>query len=298
VTNAVLITNPNASRVEHGALERAIGYLRTGGVQVAVRRTAQRGHGADLAREAVAEGAGLVIAHGGDGTIMEVAAGLAGTGVTLGLLPAGTGNRLADNLGIGWAGRDATAVILAGKRRTLDLGRLTTSEGTRYFAVTAGCGFDAELMHRTDSTAKRELGVGAYIAAALKMGPSIARAQVRVETDHGTVEAPAAMILVANCGSIIPLGSRMAPQIRPDDGFFDVLLVDVANIAHAARVGLSLVMGDADRDSAVTMVRGTRVAVTAEPAMAAQADGEPHGMTPFVAEMVPGGLVVLAPPTP
>jgi len=298
VTDAILITNPKASRVEHGALERALGYLRHGGIRVEVRRTAQRGHGADLARQAVADGARLIIAHGGDGTIMEVAAGLVGSDVTLGLLPAGTGNRLADNLGIGWAGRDATAVILAGKRRNLDLGRLTTSEGTRYFAVTAGCGYDAELMHRTNSASKREFGVGAYVAAALRMGPTIPRAQVRVETDHGTIEAPAAMILVANCGSIIPLGSPMAPRIRPDDGFFDVLLVDVANVAHAARVGLSLVMGDADRDSAVTMVRGTRVAVTAEPAMPAQADGEPHGTTPFIAEMVPGGIAVLAPPTP
>lgn len=298
MTEAVLITNPHASRVEHGALDGALRYLREGGVQVRVRRTAHRGHGADLAREAVAEGARLVIAHGGDGTIMEVAAGLVGSGVALGLLPAGTGNRLADNLGIGWSGRDATAIIVAGKRRALDLGRLTTSEGTRYFAVTAGCGFDAELMHRTDSALKREIGVGAYLAAALKMGTTIPRARVRVETDHGAVESAAAMILVANCGGIIPLGSPMAPQIRPDDGFFDVLLVDVAGLAHAARVGLSLVMGEADRDRAVTIVRGTRVAVTADPAMPAQADGEPHGTTPFAAEMVPGGLTVLAPPAP
>ncbi len=298
MTDAVLITNPHASRVEHGALDRAVRYLREGGLRSHIRRTGHRGHGADLAREAVAAGARLVIAHGGDGTIMEVAAGLVGSGVPLGLLPAGTGNRLADNLGIGWSGRDATAIILAGKRRALDLGRLTTSEGTRYFAVTAGCGFDAELMHRTDSAQKRELGVGAYVAAALRMGTTIPRAQARVETDHGTVESAAAMILVANCGGIIPLGSPMAPQIRPDDGFFDILLVDVANLAHAARVGLSLVMGEADRDTAVTIVRGTRVAVTAEPAMPAQADGEPHGTTPFVAEMVPGGLTVLAPPTP
>jgi YegS/Rv2252/BmrU family lipid kinase len=298
VTDAVLITNPHASRVEHGALDRAVRYLREGGLRAHIRRTAHRGHGADLAREAVADGARLVIAHGGDGTIMEVAAGLVGSGVPLGLLPAGTGNRLADNLGIGWSGRDATAIILAGKRRALDLGRLTTSDGARYFAVTAGCGFDAELMHRTDSALKRELGVGAYVAAALGMGRAIPRAQVRVETENGTVESAAAMILVANCGGIIPLGSPMAPQIRPDDGFFDILLVDVANLAHAARVGLSLVMGDADRDTAVTIVRGIRVAVTAEPAMPAQADGEPHGTTPFAAEMVPGGLTVLAPPTP
>lgn len=298
MTDAVVITNPNASRVERGGLDRALGYLRHGGLHLEVRRTTTRGHGETLAREAVAQGVQLLIAHGGDGTIMEVASGLVGTGVPLGLLPAGTGNRLAANLGIGWAGRDATAVILAGKRRALDLGRLTTSEGSRYFAVAAGCGFDAELMHRTDSAAKRDMGVGAYLAAALKMGAAIPRAQVRVETDHGVVEKQTAMILVANCAGIIPLGSPMAPQIRPDDGFFDVLLVDALNLAGAARVGLSLVMGDADRDGAVTMLRGTRLSVTADPPMPAQADGEPHGTTPFTAELVAGGLTVLAPPQP
>jgi len=297
VTDAVVITNPSASRVAQGGLELALEYLRHGGLHLEVRPTAHRGHGEELARAAVNEGVRLLIAHGGDGTIMEVAAGLVGSGVPLGLLPAGTGNRLADNLGIGWAGRDATAVILAGKRRVLDLGRLTTSKGVRYFAVTAGCGFDAELMHRTDPAAKRALGVAAYLAAALRMGVTIPRAQVRVETDHGVVEAPAVMILVANCGSIIPFGSAMAPQIRPDDGLFDVLLVDAMNLVHAAKVGLSLVMGDADRDTAVTILRGTRVAVTADPPMPAQADGEPHGTTPFAAELVPGGLTVLAPPT-
>ena len=298
MTDAVVITNPKASRVERGALDRAVEYLRRGGLHLEVRPTASAGHGETLAREAVAEGARLLIAHGGDGTIMEVAAGLVGSGVPLGLLPAGTGNRLADNLGIGWAGRDATAVILAGKRRALDLGRLTTSEGVRYFAVTAGCGFDAELMHRTDSAQKRELGIGAYLAAALRMGVTIPRAEVRVETDCGVLEGPAAMILVANCGGIIPLGSPMAPRIRPDDGFFDILLVDAGNLANAALVGLRLVMGEADRDEAVTMLRGTRVAVTADPPMPVQADGEPHGTTPFTAELIAGGLTVLAPPQP
>ena len=292
---AVVVSNPNASRVDLGGLERALAVLRRGGVHAQVLRTSERGHGEALAREAVASGTDLLIAHGGDGTIMEVAAGMLGSRVPLGLLPAGTGNRLADNLGIPWESGEAAALILEGRARALDLGRLTTSEGTRTFAVTAGCGFDADLMLRTGSAAKRELGVGAYVATAMRMGATITQADVRVETEHGTTTARVAMVLVANCPGIIPHGSPMAPGIRPDDGLFDVLLIDVPTLAAAARVGLRLVMGEADRDEAVTMLKATRVAVVAEPALPAQADGEPHGSTPFTAEIVPHGLTVLAP---
>ena len=211
---AVLITNPHASRVERGALGVALEHLRNGGLYVEVRRTAERGHGEALARDALEGGADLVIAHGGDGTIMEVAAAMVGRRTPLGLLPAGTGNRLADNLGIAWETGDAVQTILDGKTRALDLGRLTTSEGARYFAVTAGCGFDADLMHRTGSAAKRDLGVGAYVAAAMRMGTAITRAHIRVETDRDTYEGTAAMVLVANCPGIIPLGSPIAPGIR------------------------------------------------------------------------------------
>jgi len=293
---AVVITNPQASRVERGALEAALRHLRHGGLAVEVQRTAQRGHGESLARAALESGADLVIAHGGDGTIMEVAAGMAGRSTPLGLLPAGTGNRLADNLGIAWETGDAVATILAGKTRALDLGRLTTSEGSRYFAVTAGCGFDADLMHRTGSAAKRDLGVGAYVAAAMKMGAAITRAHVQVETDRELYAGHAAMVLVANCASIIPLGSPMAPGIRPDDGELDVLLVDFTTFADAARVAWRMVIGEADRDEAVTMLRARRVNITADPPLPSQADGEPHGHTPLAAELLPGALTVLAPP--
>jgi YegS/Rv2252/BmrU family lipid kinase len=292
---AVVITNPGASRAERGHLERAVDHLKKGGLEVMVRRTAEAGHGAELAREAVADGADLLVAHGGDGTIMEVAAAVAGTRLPVGLLPAGTGNRLADNLGITSSTRHAAGIILDGKRRRLDLGRLTTSAGVRYFAVTAGCGFDADLMHHTDSALKRELGIGAYVAAAVKLGGSITRARVRIETDNGDVEACAAMVLVANCPAIIPLGSPMAPGIRPDDGVFDVMLIDAATFAGAARVAWMLLMGEADRDSAVTMLKATRISVSTDPSLPAQADGEPHGSTPFNVEMLPGGLTVLAP---
>ncbi len=72
--------------------------------------------------------------------------------------------------------------------------------------------------------------------------------------------------------------------------------MDAGDLANAARIGLRLVMGDADRESAVTMLRAKGVAVTADPPMPTQADGEPHGTTPFTAELIAGGLTVLAPP--
>jgi diacylglycerol kinase (ATP) len=148
MTQAVVITNPHASRASRG-LKYAVARLRAGGLDVEIAPTAEPGHGAELAQAAIDRGAEIIIAHGGDGTIMDIAPAMERTGRPLGILPAGTGNRLADNLGIPWDPEAAARVILEGHARDIDLGEMRTGAGVRHFAVAAGCGFDAEIMHRT-----------------------------------------------------------------------------------------------------------------------------------------------------
>jgi diacylglycerol kinase (ATP) len=295
---ATVITNPNASRAAGRGLAPALQVLREGGLAVEVRRTAAPGHAGQLAREALADGAELLIANGGDGTIMEVAAVTQGTGRSLGLLPAGTGNRLADNLGIRRDPEEAARIILAGQPRTIDLGRFTNAEGARYFAVAAGCGFDAEMMHRTTSRSKRILGVAAYVATGVSVSASLPRAEVRVEADAEVFEGRAVSVLVANCGRIVPFGPPVAPHVLLDDGWFDVIILDAASLPGATRVALRLLRGRLHDDPGIRLLRARRVAVTATPDFAAQADGESAGRTPFAAELLPGALTVLAPPAP
>ena len=293
---AVIVTNPAAARADEAHLLAARARLVAAGLAVEIARTGAPGDGARLAREAVAAGAEVVIAHGGDGTAMDIAAAIVGSDVSLGLLPAGTGNLLAGNLHIPRPWRAATGVILAGAVRRIDIGRLITPAGTRYFAVACGAGFDAELMRSTAAPHKRAFGMGAYVATAVSLATAITRSQVRIVAD-GAVghEGQAAMLLIANCGELIPGLLPLRADIRPDDGVFDVAVLDAASIPAAARMVWRMLLRRPESDPGITFLRATSLRVTATPALPVQADGEGAGTTPMTVEMLPRALAVLAP---
>lgn len=295
MTRAIIITNPAAARSDEAHLLAARQRLVEGGLSVEIARTRGPGDGETLARAALADGVELLIAHGGDGTAMDVAAALIGTELPLGLLPAGTGNLLAGNLRISRSWRAATQVILARTSRPLDIGRLTTSEGVRHFAVACGAGFDAELMRDTASHHKRAFGMGAYVATAVGLATSITRAHLTLEVDGTAHEAKAAVILIANCGELIPGLLQIRPDIRPDDGVFDVAILDAASFPGAARVLWQMLLRNPAGGGGITFLRATTVRVSAEPPLPVQADGEAGGSTPMAVELLPLALHVLAP---
>lgn len=295
MTHAVVITNPAAARANGAGLDTARARLERGGLGVDVRHTEGPGHAERLAREALAAGARLLIAHGGDGTVMEVATALVGSGTPLGLLPAGTGNLLAGNLRIRRNMKAAADVILAGATRRVDVGRLETSTGSRYFTVAAGAGFDAELMHRTPSHHKRAFGIGAYVATAVGLATTLTRALLTITTDDVTTEAHAATVLVANCREIIPGLLPLGPEIAFDDGLLDVVVLDAASLPGAAGVAWNLLLRRPHSHPGITFLRGRRVRISADADLPVQADGEACGRAPLAIEVVPAGLTVLAP---
>jgi diacylglycerol kinase (ATP) len=298
VTEAVIITNPaaaRAARVGNGGLAAARRLLEAAGYRLSVATTRATGEGEELARAAVARGVDVVIAHGGDGTVMDVAAGLMGTGRPLGLLPGGTGNVLAGNLGVGRSCSAAAATIVRGATRTIDLGRLTTAAGSRYFAVNCATGFAARLMAETAQRHKRRFGMAAYVARAMVMAAKLVRASTTVEVEGTVYQAPAATVIVANCGQIIPGVLPLADDIAPDDGLFDVAVMDADSIVGALRLVWRLFQRRPDADRGITFYRGRRIRVSCEPALWVQADGEPLGTTPISVEMVPRALTVFAP---
>ncbi len=297
MTRAVIITNPAAGRAAERDLTFARRRLEDRGVVVDVARTAARGDAARLAREAMDDGAELLIAHGGDGTVMEVAGSLVGTGRPCGILPAGTGNLLAGNLGIKRSMAAAVDLILAGTTRAVDVGSVETTAGTRFFAVAAGVGFDAELMHKTAQHHKRTFGVGAYVATAIGLATAITRATVRIETDTTTYEGRAAIVLVANCRELINGGIfTLGPQILLDDGLLDVAVLDAETIAGAARVAWRLFTRRPEADPGIRFLQARTVKIVADPVLPAQADGEAFGSSPLGIAVRPGALIVFAPP--
>lgn len=295
MTRALIVTNPAAARAGAGGLRAARLRLEQGGLTVAVERTDTMGDGARLARAAVEDGVEFVIAHGGDGTAMDVAAGLVGTGRPIGLLPGGTGNVLAGNLGVSRSFVGAAATIVAGTTRTIDLGKLTTPAGTRYFAINAATGFAADLMAQTAQHHKQRFGVTAYVARAVVLATGLVRAKSCVEVDGVVHEGPAATVIVANCGEIVPGVLPLGAHIRPDDGVLDVAILDADSYAAALRLVWRLFQRRPDADSGITFYRGASVRVTTEPTLAVQSDGDALGTTPLSVELLPGALPVYVP---
>ena len=176
--------------------------------------------GEGLARAAVAGGADLVLASGGDGTITACVAGLAGTGVPLGVLPAGTGNLLARNLGLPLGLEEALAVALTGGEKLLDVG---VANG-RPFVVMAGIGFDAEMLAGTSEQLKQRAGWAAYGLAAL--GHLWDRpTRVVLQSDcWPPLRRWATSVIVGNVGELQG-HLRLLPDAVPDDGVLDVAVI-------------------------------------------------------------------------
>jgi YegS/Rv2252/BmrU family lipid kinase len=157
----VVIGNPAAGSSGRSIIRSAAGLLRRHARRVEIGMTRARGEAERLCREAVASGADLVVAAGGDGTINEVVNGLAGSGATLGVVPLGTANVLALETGIPLDPEAACRLILTGRPRAVHPGLA----GDRRFLLMAGAGFDAEVVYRTADAWKRTIGKGAYILA-------------------------------------------------------------------------------------------------------------------------------------
>jgi len=292
---ALVVTNPSAARAGDKGLSAARRRLEAHGFRVRVETSGASGEGERIARRAAERGTQIVIAHGGDGTAMDVAAGLVGTPVPLGLLPGGTGNVLAGNLGIGRSLTAAADTIAAGVTRIIDVGRLTTAAGTRYFAVNCAAGFAADLMAETEQHHKRRFGVAAYVARAMVMMTKLVRVATRVEVDGVAHEGHAATVIVANCGHIVPGVLPLAAGIAPDDGVLDVAVIDARSYASALRLVWRMLERRPDADGGITFYRGATVRLSCDPPLPVEADGEALGSTPMLVETVPRALTVLAP---
>jgi undecaprenyl-diphosphatase len=176
--------------------------------------------GGGQARQAVQAGADVIFACGGDGTVTACASELAGGGVALAVVPAGTGNLLATNLGLPTGTAPAVAAATAGGRRRIDVG----VAGDRCFTVMAGMGFDAQMLRDTPETLKARLGWPAYVIAASRHMCETPM-QVSISLDHAPpFTRRARTVLVANVGRLRG-GVRLLPEARPDDGLLDVAVL-------------------------------------------------------------------------
>jgi diacylglycerol kinase family enzyme len=235
---------------------------------------------------------------GGDGTTMQAAASLVGTDVALGVIPGGTGNLLAGNLRIPASPERAARALLNGTPKAFDLGRMERPGGPQYFAVACGAGYDARVMAGTLSEHKRRWGMAAYVATTLRLITEIRSTTHLITIDGVEYDAEASMVLVANCGEVIPPLIRLRTGIRPDDGLLDVVVMRANSLGQSVRAVWDLLRDAPTAEGQETFVgyaRGREIRVETDPVQPVQLDGESGGETPFTATVVPGAIRILVP---
>jgi diacylglycerol kinase (ATP) len=246
--------------------------------------------GERLAREAVRSGVALVLASGGDGTVTACAGGVAGSGTPLGVLPCGTGNLLARNLGLPFSLDEALAAALTGSDRRLDVG---TANG-RPFVVMAGIGFDAAMLEGASEELKKRMGWAAYVLSALRHLHERPVTMV-LRTDSGPPgRCRASGVIVGNVGSLQG-NVRLLPEAVPDDG-----VLDVAVLAARGRTGWVRLAADVllrrSNTGRLAHLACRDLVVDLSRARPWQVDGEVAGFTRQLKVIVqPGSLLLRVP---
>jgi YegS/Rv2252/BmrU family lipid kinase len=295
----LIIMNPAAARTEGLMVQSVADRLKRGGWSVEVRATGGRGDARRFAEEARADRMDAVCVFGGDGTTMQAASALVGTEVMLGVIPGGTGNLLARNLRMPSHPVRAAAALLGANARPLDLGRMEREDGTHYFAVACGCGYDARVMAETSMAHKHRWRFAAYIATTLRLMPELRSLEHVIRVDGVEYEARAAMVLVANCGDIIPPFVRLRRGITPHDGLLDVVVVRADSFSESVAAAWELLREPTTgtgQPRYVGYAQGREITVETVPPQPVQLDGETGGTTPFTATVVPGAIRILVPP--
>ncbi|GAX57419.1 diacylglycerol kinase family protein [Streptomyces olivochromogenes] len=269
--------------------------------------------GTGQAAGAVRDGATLVVVCGGDGTVRAAADALADSGVPLVVVPCGTGNLLARNLGLSLTPATALDAALSGTPHRLDLGRVEGDGlAPTHFAAMSGAGLDAAMLEHTDDRAKSAVGWPAYLLAIIgSLGTPRMRLTVRLD-DAPVLHRTARMVLVANVGTVQG-GLTLLPAARPDDGLLDLLILDPRGPGGWMRA-LGVLMRGRGRNARLMTVdtlvpEGTgtkgvpvefltfrRAELTFAAPQSRELDGDPvsHGRR-LTAEVRPGALTVLLP---
>lgn len=295
-----VIYNP-AKVTDWVTFRRHVEYeLRTRGWARAIwLETTEDDPGTKMTETAVSERVDLVIGAGGDGTIRAICAGLASTGIPFGLVPAGTGNLLARNLGIPLDEGAALDVAFDGLEKPIDLVKLTVDDGkSDRFAVMAGIGLDAVIMQSTNPDLKKAVGSAAYfVSAAQNANHPALHATIQVD-DEPPLRRRAHLIVVGNVGYLqanIPL----IPAAKPDDGLLDVLVASPRSPADWVKLTAKVLTRRKGEDEQLDRLTGRKVTITVEEGDQYQLDGDTVGTcSSMVAEVEPGALLLRVPRSP
>jgi YegS/Rv2252/BmrU family lipid kinase len=293
-TLTFVIINPVSGPASRGTAERrvqlATDALDAVGLRAEIFLTESEGHASDLARHAVGAGADLVIAWGGDGTINEVGRTLAFSETALGIVPAGSGNGLARELGIPFSPRAALSHALTKPVREIDAAEI---EGRLFFNV-AGIGLDALVAERVSRKHHAHGGLRRYIIASSRELMDYTPVEYTIHTDTDTFSQTALVVVIANSRQY-GYGACIAPTASFTDGELDLVIIEDRGLAGNLLRMPSLLTGRLHRRSGVIVRKVKAVTITSAAPMDFHVDGEAFsGGVQLSAQVRPAALRVRA----
>ena len=282
-------------------IERVADFWRARAWAVDVQPTQYAGHAVLLAREAAEAGQRLVLAAGGDGTLGEVANGLARTDTIMGPLPIGTGNSFGKELRMSRPNLidhralvEAAAQLASGRVQRMDLGRFA---GGKYWLLWTGTGVDSYVVEEIEPRSKlqKRLGPVGYVARAFTIVPDFPPMEAVVEVDGQQFAGTYLLILVSNCRRFAGGEVLLNPEGVLDDGVFEVFIFPGHGVTRTFHYLWQVWRGKHRENREVIVVRGTQVTVRTGTTMPTHTDGDPAGHTPFTCYVEPGALRLLVP---
>jgi diacylglycerol kinase (ATP) len=255
--------------------------------------------GTGQAREAVDRGADVVLACGGDGTVRSVAEALAGTGVAMGLIPAGTGNLLARTIGTPQEVVAATRVALGGDDRKIDVGRVRVDDADeeRVFLVMAGTGFDAAIMANTPEALKVRVGPLAYVISGFRaMRGRRTRVSLAFD-DQPPLRRRTRTVLVGNSGTLLG-GLVLMPKAAIDDGVLDVVNISPSTLVGWLAVAARVITRRRGGHERVEHWQARSIVIESDVPQPSQLDGDPIGDATTLRIRVDPATLVMRVPVP
>ena len=292
--NALFLVNPASG---NGATGKRWPKLRERAAELGLRGeevlSEFPGH---LAQAAKGSPGSLLVVIGGDGTVNEVANGVAGTDAELAVLPCGTGQDFGRTHGLPTGFDDAVRVALGGETRVIDLGRVELESGTsRFFANVGSAGMSGAVARRANSMTKAFGGRATFFYALTREFLAWQNTRVVVELEDGVQrEGPMHDVIVAN-GNWHGGGMKLAPNARQDDGVFDVVLIGDVTKLDFLTTAPKLYSGRYLSHPKVELLQSSSVAIRATEPLPLEVDGEPIGATPARFEVFPAALRLRVP---
>ncbi len=291
----LIVYNPAAGQSPNltSMLDRVAKLWRDRGWRVEIAATTAPGDATRRAQQAAEAGYNAVVAAGGDGTVNEVMNGLVGTSTALGVLPLGTVNIWAREMGLSMDMLKAAASLAESKLTKIDVGMA----GNRYFLLMAGIGFDAAVTAMVNTEEKKRLGALAYIKQAVQIAWNFRGTRPKLKIDGKRVRGKILMVTIGNSqlyGGVV----KFTAHATIDDGLLDICVIKGEGMLSAPRRLISIFARHYNRDPKVQYYRGSTIEIRGQrgKSLPIQVDGDYLAQTPMTFRVVPNSLTILMPP--